>query len=703
MCHNGAFECRKSAHYTFGNINERAGNVGKRVERQAFGGIMSIEAAQGATSGTDVGPIDLSRSSVAALHPVSVARLGDGFWLSRSRLNTEVRIPSGAERLVEAGNIHNLELAAGRASGAYRGDLPFLDSDVYKWLEASAWDARHGEDETVQAFANEVIELLGAAQEPDGYLDSNFQVKRPGVRFSDLQWGHELYCAGHLVQAAIARVRARGDDSLLEIALRFVATIERALGESAQAGVGGHPEIEMALVELARLTGDERHLRLAQLFVNRRGHGLLGAGRFGSPYWQDDVPVRETAVARGHAVRQLYLLAGVVDTYLETGEQALLTAAERTWVDLVTSKTYITGGQGARHTDESLGDGWELPADRAYCETCAAVGSIMLNWRLLLATGDARYADLLERTLFNGFLSGASLDGAGYRYVNPLHVRHNRAGVAGDQGPYFSHWFRCACCPPNVMRLVATLEHYVCAGRPDGLALHQYVSGEYGDGPFAIRVETGYPFSGRVAVAIAAAPEEVRTLALRVPQWAERVAVTVNGAPGATRTEGGWLLVARRWRATDHLELDIDLAPRLTRADHRVDAVRGTVAIERGPLVYCVEEEDNPGGVIEDVVSVTAVRDAARAPEGLGELTACEIEVARVERPASESWWTYSPASAATGRPTRATLRAIPYYAWGNRSRGAMRVWLPDDAGAFRGSGNAPERAPDGEARGKAG
>lgn len=645
---------------------------------------------RGGAAPARLGPLDLRRSANAALRPAPVARLGPGFWGDRRQLNSDVRIPGAIARLTSAGNLHDLELAAGRASGAYRGDLPFLDSDVYKWIEAAAWDRPDRANPETEAFSATLIELLAEAQRDDGYLHSYFQVHRPGERYVDLQWGHELYCTGHLVQAAIARSRAVGDDRLLEIATRLVGSVSGALGPGRREAVEGHPGIEMALVELYRLTGAEEHLALAQLLLDRRGHGLLGVGRFGAAYWQDETPVRESRRARGHAVRQLYLLCGVVDTYLETGERALFEAAEAQWHDLVATKTYLTGGQGSRHSDESLGDPFELPPDRAYCETCAAIASVMLSWRLLLASGEARYGDLIERTLYNGFLSGGSLDGEGYRYINALQVRHAHALAPGDQGPYFSRWFRCACCPPNVMRTLASIAHYACATRPDGLALHQYFAGEFGDGSLEVRVETNYPWSGTVELTVLRATRPAATIALRIPQWATTFEVALNGEPLPASSRAGWLELRRDWREGDRFRLALALPARLTRADPRVDAVRGTVAVERGPLVYCVEEADNPGVCLDDVVAVQRAEALQHDAALLGGITPVRIEAEIAEHQPASGWWPYGPSSSADGAgspdgpassvdgPRRhVSLAAIPFSCWGNRTQGAMRVFIP--------------------------
>ena len=383
-------------------------------------------------------------------------------------------IPAGWNRLHEAGNFHNLELAAGRSTGGYVNDLPFLDSDVYKWLEAVAWAFADPALDSSLAVRlrqqlGETERLLRDAQQPDGYLDSHFQVRYPGERFVQLQWGHELYCAGHLIQAAVALHRTTGDPGLLEVARRVADLVVDAFGTEPGKvdGVCGHPEIETALVELYRETGAEPYLERARYFVDRRGHGLLGDGRFGRHYWQDHVPVRDAASVEGHAVRQLYLLAGVADVYVETGDASLLQALERLWAEMVASKTYLTGGIGAHHSDEAFGDPYELPNERSYCETCAAISSIMFSWRMLMITGEAKYADLVERTLYNGFLAGLSLDGQRYIYANPLQVREGHMARGDDHDYQRVDWFHCACCPPNVMRTLASLEHYVLLGSDD--------------------------------------------------------------------------------------------------------------------------------------------------------------------------------------------------------------------------------------------
>ncbi|MEA3345793.1 MAG: glycoside hydrolase family 127 protein, partial [Chloroflexota bacterium] len=367
--------------------------------------------------------------------PLGDISITGGIWAQKQALNRQVSLRHGYEQLERAGNFNNLRLAAGSGEGEYQGPV-FMDSDVYKWLEALACDLANVRDPEVKRMADETIDLLVAAQQADGYLNSYYQVVRPDKRWTDLDHDHELYCAGHLFEAAVAMHRATGDERLLDIARRFADHIDSMFGPGRREGAPGHPEIELALVELYRETGERRYLDLAAFFIDQRGRGVMGGyGRYGPEYHQDRVPVRQATVVEGHAVRQLYLTAGVTDVYLETGEQALFEALTQLWHDMTTRKMHITGGFGARFVGESFGEAYELPSDRCYCETCASIASMMWNWRMLLATGEPRYADVLERSLYNGFLSGVSLDGRRYFYVNPL---QSRGGIERAE------WYSCA-------------------------------------------------------------------------------------------------------------------------------------------------------------------------------------------------------------------------------------------------------------------
>jgi len=340
------------------------------------------------------------------LRPLSLGslRVTGGFWEHKQEVNRSVSLRRGYRKLADSGNFENLRIAAGLSEGEYRTPV-FMDSDIHKWLEAVALDLANHPDAELERMADEAIELLAAAQMEEGYLESYWQVVNPSERWTDLDHGHELYCAGHMFEAAVTHHRVTGKTNLLDVVYRFADHIDSVFGPGKREEAPGHPEIELALVELYRETGEKRYLRLAKFFVDQRGKGRMrGYSQFGPEYHQDRVPVRETSIVEGHAVRQLYLTAGVTDLYLETGEQALLDALERQWLDMVSTKTHITGGFGAQPSGEAFGEAYDLTSDRCYCETCASIAAMMWNWRMLLVTGEARFGDLLERSLYNGFL-----------------------------------------------------------------------------------------------------------------------------------------------------------------------------------------------------------------------------------------------------------------------------------------------------------
>lgn len=621
------------------------------------------------------GPIRLRTHAHTTLRPAATARITGGFWAARRHTNASVSIPQGPERLEQAGNLANLRAAA-QGAGAFAGDFPFQDSDVHKWLEAASWQlADQPGPPGLAADVERLTALVAAAQDADGYLQTYYQLAQPDRRWSELGWGHELYCAGHLIQAAVAHHRATGRRELLDVAVRFAAHIDSLFGPDATSeggeknqGICGHPEIETALVELYRETGQRRFLDLAGHFTDRRGHGLLAQGIDrardpGPAYWQDHLPLREAPTVTGHAVRQLYLLAGATDLAMETGDVTLREALERLWHSMAGTKTYLTGGVGARHEGEAFGEPFELPPDRAYAETCAAIASVQWSWRMALLTGETRYSDLVERTLYNGFLSGVALDGDRWLYVNPLQVRDDHETGTGDQAPRRTPWFSCACCPPNVMRLLASLPHYVASGDADGLQLHQYATGSFAtDTGGAVTVGTDYPWKGRVTVTVDSAPADRDwTLSLRVPSWCTEFTVAAPDRQDRTDADRGWFRIRRRWLPGERVVLDLTLDVRLTEPDPRVDAVRGCIAIERGPLVYCLESADQPVGLRLDAVTLTPdVRTVAEhRPDLLGGVTVV----------------TTTGHHRSDGTPT--PLTAVPYYAWAHREEGAMRVWIP--------------------------
>lgn len=627
-----------------------------------------------------------------------------GFWADRLQINRERTFPHGFAQLERSGNLQNLRLAAG-AEGRYQAlgtmfdtPFPFLDSDVYKWLEGVAWELGREAQPDLERAANVAIDLVARAQEPDGYINSYVQVLAPGHQYRDLHWGHELYCIGHLIQAAVAWHRALADDRLLEIATRAADSVDRTLGPAGRSGIDGHPGIEMALVELFRVTGERRYLELAARFVDLRGHGLLGSGRFGAAYWQDHAAVREAPTVAGHAVRQLYLDCGAVDVATELRDTGLLAAVHHRWREMIATRTYLTGGLGSHHRDEAFGDPFELPPDRAYAESCAAIASVMLAWRLLLATGDPDCADVIERTMYNGVLPGIGLDGTSFFYVNALQRRTDRASAEPDRGER-APWYPCACCPPNLMRILSSWPQYLATGDESGLQVHQYASGilssEVDGGRISLSIETDYPWSGRVTLKVLQAPGRPWTLSLRVPAWTPSATITWanDAAEGATSVAAPATYGARPpaapgrsvartqlWKPGDSVVLEMEMSARFVEPNDRIDAVRNCVAIERGPLVYCVETADLPPGIaLEEVaVDVTAVPvaiprdDIARSLIGL--------RIPAVRRPHSPSSWPYRPAggrgsTSPTGPPIM--IGAVPYFAWANRSVEAMRVWVP--------------------------
>jgi hypothetical protein len=655
---------------------------------------------------TNVAPVASVLPTTAAISSYSPlldrgVTITRGFWAERQRVNREKTIPHGFEQLRLAGNLTNLSLAAG-ANGRYRTlgqaiglDFPFLDTDVYKWLEAVGWELGRQSDPALAAAAEEAIGLIQAAQRPDGYLNTFVQVIAPGREYQDLAWGHELYCVGHLIQAAVAWNRALADDRLLEVAVRAADSVDRVLGPGGRDGVDGHPEIEMALVELYRVTGETRYLVLAARMVDLRGTGILGQGRFGPAYWQDHARVSEATSVAGHAVRQLYLDCGAVDVATELGDTKLLEAIHRRWQDMISNRIYLTGGAGSRHKDEAFGDPYELPPDRAYAETCGSIAGVMLAWRLLLAAGDPACAEVIERTIYNGVLPGVALEGTRFFYDNPLQRRTVRAAAGPGHGERAS-WFPCACCPPNLMRMLASWEQYLATTDETGIQLHQYASAEVRAstkaGPVRLAIETEYPWDGRVKVEVLEAPEAPWSLSLRVPAWSRASIIReAGGDPRPIPSGTPWRSGQRAWHSGDSIELALDMRPRITAPDARIDAVRATVAMERGPLVYCIESPDLPPGVVlEDVIvdprNVPAPVSRPDLADGV-----IGLDVPAIRQRQRGSAWPYStmepvdPTAGAIGSTGDGTggvrnaidLRAIPYFTWANRSAEAMRVWIP--------------------------
>ncbi|MCD0447043.1 glycoside hydrolase family 127 protein [Glycomyces sp. A-F 0318] len=555
----------------------------------------------------------------------------------------------------------------GESDAPYPGFV--ADTDVYKTIEAVAWEIARTGTTSRDAWLDETIGLIARVQEPSGYVVTWVQADPAKERFADLEGAHEMYALGHLIQAAVALDRAAGRDDLLTVARAFADLVDREFGPGGKEGVCGHPEVETALVELYRHTGERRYLDLAARMIDLRGRGLLKAGHLGASYFQDHEPVREARAVAGHAVRQLYLNAGATDVYLETGDRTLLEAMHAQWDSAHRRKMYLTGAFGSRHRDEAFGADYELPSDRAYAETCATIADVHWNWRMLLA-GDrsaADYAETIERELHNAVAAAVDAAGTRFFYANPLQLRPDR--LSEEQAPRERRpWYWCACCPPNLARLIAQLGAYVATDTGDELALHLHADAEIDVPPHlgggTLRVATAYPADGEIRLSRNGSGD--LPLAVRVPSWSPRV--LLDGAEAAPDADG-----YLRLRLTAESTLAFDLAPRWTRAHHRADALRGCVAIERGPVVYCVEQVDLPGDVPLDDLVV----DAGAPIEASGDAGAPRLAVRAAVRPSSSDLYR-SPRDGDEPPPSeRLTVTAIPFADWGGRGGSAMRVWLP--------------------------
>jgi DUF1680 family protein len=590
-------------------------------------------------------------------------------WQQRNRRAT---IPHAIAELRKAGNLENLRRLADPSVGPYRGRYPFLDTDLYKTLEGLAYEVdREDAPAGAREFFDEVVELLEQAQAGDGYLNSYFQdPDQPKQPWSDLGWGHELYNLGHLIQAAVAANRQLGDDRLLSVARRFADLVVAKYGEHGEEVVDGHPEVEMALVELYRETGDEDYLTQARLFVDRRGHGKLKHTIFPGEYFQDHVPFRELPSVTGHAVRMAYLAAGAADVHLETGDPTLLAALERLWDDMVATKLYLTGGLGSRHSDEAIGDRYELPSERAYAETCAAIATMQWAWRMFRATGKASYLDVYETVLYNAYAVGLSVDGTAFFYDNPLQRRpdHEQRSGAEDGGELLRRsWFGCPCCPPNIIRWMSELQDHVAVARDNILYVGVYADARITAGDLTVKLATNYPWDGEITLTVENAPADERAIALRIPRWAS------DAQLDGQSVDVGWAVTTRIFKSGDVLRLTLPMAPRAHGSHPYLDATRGAIAIARGPLVYCVEQQDSYVPIDDLLLTPTAVTKATARQQDdhlVLELTA------RVAPPPSPELYPVlteqTPGSAIDEVP----VTFVPYFLWGNRQALAMRVWL---------------------------
>jgi DUF1680 family protein len=606
-----------------------------------------------------------------------------GRWQQR---NTGATLPHVVEQVRASGVLDNFRRIAEQTGGPFRGGYPFMDTDVYKTLEAAAYElARVPENAAVRTFYEEAVSLVERAQADDGYLSTFHQGPDTTVPpWTDLAGGHELYNFGHLIQGALAAARQLGDDRLLAVARRFADLVVDRFGADGRAEYCGHPQIETALVELYRETGHAPYLRQAELFVERRGSGLFAKAPFGPAYYADHAPLRDLDTVTGHAVRMVYLAAGATDVAVERGDTARIDHLLRLWDDMVRTKSYVTGGIGSRHSDEAFGDRYELPSERAYAETCAAIGTMQWGWRLFLATGSAAVLDHVERVLYNGFAAGVSLAGTRFFYDNPLQRRpdHTDGRPVDPTEPLRRQWFGCACCPPNAARWISALQDHVALETPDGLTIALLTACRVRSAALSVDVVTDYPWDGRVTVTVLDARDEPSTLTLRIPGWATTPRVTVDGVPVTGAVDGaatdGWLRLTDVWRPGQEIVLDLPMRPALVVSHPAVDATRGAVAAVRGPVVHCLEQADSPAPVDELVVH--AVGDAPPPSDDLppGDPVLRHALTAHVSRRPAPSDDPY-PAANRTDPPTSSTttqVPLVPYHLWANREPGAMRVWL---------------------------
>lgn len=601
------------------------------------------------------GLIDSDRTRLRPV-PIGAVKMGEGFWKSRMDANHEHGIPRLLKHLEDHGVIDAFGIVSGRKTGSRQGPC-FTDSDLYKWMEGAALALQSCDDQQLKAKLDEIIDEVVAAQGQDGYLNTLFTGELFDQRFRNLPVEHELYCAGHLFQAAVAHFRGTGDDKLLNCACRYADYLAGHFGYDKRQGVDGHPEVEMALVELYRATGKRSYLELAEYFLSQWGF-------------------KEKRDVFGHAVRQLYLAGAGADYFAETGDAAYGEAVERQWEDLVYRKLYVTGGVGSRYEGEAIGEPYELPNERAYTETCAAIANAMFNYRMLAITGEGRFADEMERALYNGVISGVSLDGMAYFYQNPL--AHYR--------PYQrQEWFDCTCCPTNMVRTLASIPGYMYSTSAEGVWVHLFdsseVSWKLADGtPFTLKVQTDYPWDGNIEITIGLdAPKEF-TLFVRKPGWSYSFGDMACNNSGHSEREDGYMTIRQVWKPGDKIEVRLDMSGRLVECDPRVRENLGQVAIQRGPLVYCAESVDNPSVSIRDLELASGDFAESFDQDTLGGVVVLQGKGRAPLEPTVDRGPLYF--GQRTARPVGlhpTPIKLIPYFAWANRGPSEMTVWIPLD------------------------
>ena len=651
----------------------------------ARAGLFDLAAAGASLAWQDQGVLNLAKSPFAKLHsvPVRAVTVEEGFWSKRRKTNVEHSIPTMHQELEAHGRMDNFRRLVGKSTAPQIGPY-FADSDIYKWIDAVGWALQSGAMPELRRTTESMIGEVVAIQEPGGYLNTYYQGDRVSLRMSqhDQEVGHEMYCLGHMIQGAIAYYRGTGDSTLMDAGARMVDNFvipNYGPGPNQKPIVSGHPEIEMALIELYRTTGKKQYVDLAGYILHGDDRWKIEPQRI--IYMYCGTPFTSRTKLEGHAVRAMYACCGATDYYLETGDQAYWKTLNTLWEDLTKRQMYVTGGVGARAQWEAFGDPYELPNAQAYGESCAAIGNMMWNWRMLTASGEAKFADVIERALYNGINSGMSLDGTTYCYRNPLAFDPS----SGEK--IRNPWYDVTCCPPNLERTLSSLPGYFYSTSKDGLYVHLYdnsvLDWHLEDGtPLKIQQKTNYPWDGDVELTVAPSEPHEFTLYVRIPSWAHGASASVNGKPQTGVKAGEYLAIRRTWAAGDAVKLGFPMSTEAIASNPRVAENRGRVAVRRGPIIYCMEELDQPKGVTFADVSLdlsprggTEFQHDYKA-EMLDGIVVLHHRGGVLES-ASADEVLYGPANLAAPKTRLTDISLIPYYVWANRQSCAMQVWVP--------------------------
>lgn len=647
---------------------------------------------------------DKSKLSPVSLHSVKIE---GGFWGRRQETNMNVVIPFEYEQCKNTGRIDawKLDWKPGDPGRPHH----FWDSDVAKWIEAAAYALAIQPDSELEKRVDEVIDLIKNAQHEDGYLNVYYSVVEPGKRWTNLKDMHELYCAGHLMEAAVAYYEATGKRKFLDIMCRYADYIDSVFGpeEGKKKGYPGHEEIELALVKLYRATGEKRYLKLSQYFINergtqphyfdeeamKRGIDLKQRNSWYSyeinqyAYYQSHLPVREQTTAEGHAVRAMYLYSGMADVAMETGDSTLMKACRTLWDNVVNRRMYVTGGIGSNPKGEMFTFDYDLPNQTAYAETCAAIGLVFWAHRMLHMDEDGKYADVMERALYNGVLSGISLDGTRFFYANPLQVypeayKNNSLNVGGNFTPVRQEWFGCACCPPNIARLLASLGQYIYSQSNKDIFVNLYIKSqsgfELGGKKVVLTQKTDYPWDEKVEIEVSPEGQTQFALVLRIPGWCRSFKVMINGQPieyPDEMVDKGYLKLERVWNKGDRVELELQMPVEKIEAHPSVRENCGRIALQRGPMIYCLEEVDNGSNLADVVIPREEKLTSVFRDDLLGGVTVIR---GKAWRRKLSNWKDilYRPLSNDESDREEFEFTAVPYYAWCNRQPGEMIVWI---------------------------